>query len=104
MPLDIDLKQKIIITPESELLSLDTEILRKMVETITPYTVEPRYTKPLLVKLIKQWLDYEDSWEVYPVERKQLFKSYKDLTGKYPDISVTTLSLFNQLIQIGAIA
>lgn len=79
------------------LCNLD-EVLREL----TPY--EPSRNKGVTATLLKQWLDSEDTWEEFPVTKKEMFKTHKKIFGVLPSVSLPTLQLFNNLIETGVLA
>lgn len=90
-------------TPSTELSQLDSETLGYVLEELTPYKRKPWYTNVIMQQLLNQWFLYEETWEVYPVSRRDMFLKYEDMTGELPDLSLPTLTLFNHFISIGGI-
>ena len=84
-----------------DLDTLTNEDLTYALETLTPYANRIFYTSPMKLKFIKQWLEHEETWEEFPVSRKTMFECYRDLTGDLPEITITTLELFNYFIGSG---
>lgn len=97
------LKEWYMETPSTELSQLDSETLGYVLEELTPYKRKPWHTVGLINRLLSQWFLYEESWEVYPVSRRDMFLKYERMTGELPEISLPTLTLFNHFIAIGGI-
>jgi hypothetical protein len=72
------------------------EELSKLLEKETPYESKPWHTVPIIKHLLTQWITYNDTWEVYPMSRKDLFLAYKNRYGTLPDPTIPTMALFNQ--------
>lgn len=86
-----------------ELNTLDTQTSAYLLETLTPYKDKMFYNNAMRFKLITQWLEHEETWEEYPVSRKKMFEGYREINGSLPEVTVSTLSLFNYFIGIGRV-
>lgn len=99
----VDLRDWYVETPSTELVQLDNETLGHVLEELTPYERKPWHSNAIMLQLLEQWFQYEETWEVYPISRKEMFMKYKSLTGQLPELSLPTLTLFNHFIKRGVI-
>lgn len=89
--------------PSTELRNLSMEDLNYVLENVTPYEPNPAYSKNMVIKLIEQWIEHEETWEEFPVSRREMFRTYKNLNGTLPKLEMPTLRLFTYFISIGVL-
>ena len=76
--------------------------LEERLEEFTPYTASR--SRMVTAQLLKQWLDEEDTWEQFPITKKEMFKKHKNFFGELPEVTLPTLYVFNNLIESGVLA
>lgn len=101
---ETELKNWYLGTPSTQLREYSIDELSYALEQLTPYERRTSYTKEMIINLIQQWIDNEETWEEYPLSRKEMFIKYKNMNGALPKIEIPTLRLFTYFIKVGALS